>query len=81
MTMLLPGSGFDTNTDPTVTVCTAACTIQSVTDSEITCLAPANAGSGTEDCDVTVTQESGASVAAGTFTYDDALTPQVTIKK
>jgi len=74
----ITGTGFDTNVDPTVTVCTDECAIQSVTDSEITCLAPANAGSGTESCDVTVSQVSGASVVAGSFTYDDALTPQVT---
>merc|ERR1719431_993384 len=74
----ITGTGFDTNVDPTVIVCTDECTIQSVTDYEITCLAPANAGSGTESCDVTVSQVSGASVLAGSFTYDDALTPQVT---
>ena len=74
----ITGTGFDTNVDPTVTVCTDECSIESVTDSEITCLAPANSGSGTESCDVTVTQVSGASVLAGSFTYDDALTPQVT---
>merc|ERR1719431_2419472 len=69
----ITGTGFDTNVDPTVTVCTDECTIQSVTDSEITCLAPPNAGSGTESCDVTVSQVSGASVLAGSFTDECAI--------
>ena len=77
--LTIAGQGFDTETNPEVTVCGVECVVQDgVTDTQLTCITPANAGSGTETCDVTVSQASGASVAAGSFTYDDALTPQVT---
>ena len=77
--LTIAGQGFDTVTSPEVTVCGEECVVQDgVTDTEITCITPANAGSGTETCDVTITQASGASVSAGSFTYDDSLTPQVT---
>ena len=76
--LTISGTGFDTNENPTVTVCTDECTIESVSDSEIQCRTPANAGSGTEACAVTISQISGKSVdLADQFTYDDALTPQV----
>ena len=76
--LTITGNGFDSANFPTVTVCEAECQVQEgVTDTELTCLTPANDGSGTESCDVTVTNPSGAFVMAGSFTYDDALTPQV----
>ena len=76
--LTITGTGFDTETNPTVTVCSADCTVESVTDTEIQCRAPANSGSATEDCAVSVSQASGKSVdLADSFTYDDSLTPQV----
>ena len=76
--LVITGTGFDTETNPTVTVCDDECTIVSVTDTEIQCRTPANSGSGTEECTVSITQASGKSVdLADQFTYDDALTPQV----
>ena len=76
--LTITGTGFDTETDPTVTVCSADCAVVSVTDTEIQCRTPANSGSVTEDCAVSVSQASGKSVdLADSFTYDDSLTPQV----
>ena len=76
--LTITGTGFDTETDPTVTVCSADCAVESVTDTEIQCRTPANSGSVTEDCAVSVSQASGKSVdLADSFTYDDSLTPQV----
>ena len=76
--LTITGTGFDTETNPTVTVCSADCTVESVTDTEIQCRTPANSGSGTEDCAVSVAQASGKSVdLADPFSYDDSLTPQV----
>ena len=60
--LTITGTGLDTETKPTVTVCSAECGVESVTDSEIQCRAPANSGSGTEDCSVSVSQASGKSV-------------------
>ena len=76
--LTIAGTGFDTTTNPTVTVCSADCTVEAVTDTEIQCRTPANSGSVTEDCAVSVAQASGKSVdLADSFTYDDSLTPQV----
>ena len=77
--LTITGTGFDTTTNPTVTVCSGECSIESVTDTEIQCRTPVNSGSGTEDCAVSLSQVSGKSVdLTDTFTYDEALTPQVT---
>ena len=74
----ITGTGFDTNTNPSVTVCSEECTVETVSDTEIQCRTPANSGSGTEVCAVSISQASGKSVdLTDSFTYDDSLTPQV----
>ena len=76
--IILSGQGFDTNVEPDVTVCNAICRVSKVSDTSLTCITPSNSGSGTETCDVTLTQGAGSVTVSGGFTYDDSLTPHVT---
>ena len=74
----LNGQGFDTSIFPTVTVCGTLCSVQSVSDTSLTCLTPINSGTGTVSCSVELEQNQGSSVSlAGAFSYDDSLTPHV----
>ena len=71
------GTGFDAE-NVIVSVCQEICSIVSQSTTSITCLSPANeATSASEDCDVTVTQDSGSVVSATAFQYDRSLTPTV----
>ena len=76
--LVLSGVGFDTENTPTVTVCEVECEISSVSNNEIQCRTPADAGSGTKLCTVKVTQGESFVQLTDAFTYDDALTPSVT---
>ena len=76
--IIIDGTGFDDIKNPSVSICSGICSIVNVTTTEIQCLSPANSESGaTEDCDVTVTQDSGSITSSNAFTYDRSLTPTV----
>ena len=76
--ILINGTGFDNSNNPIVSICSGICSIVSVTTSAIQCLSPASSNSGaTEECDVTVTQDSGSITSSNAFTYDRSLTPTV----
>ncbi|XP_072027284.1 LOW QUALITY PROTEIN: fibrocystin-L-like [Amphiura filiformis] len=78
-TLELQGAGFGTADDTTVTVCDNVCEILNITENVIECDVPPNSGTGsTEDCDIVVTIDSGATVTeSDAWQYREDLTPVI----
>ena len=77
--LTIMGEGFDSVNFPSVNVCGASCAVQTVSDTELTCLTPSNSGSGSVECNVELEQTAGSSTSlTNAFSYESSLTPQVT---
>ena len=77
--LIIAGTGFSDADAMNVTVCEALCNVQNATTTQIDCITPGNSNeAATLDCDVVVTQASGAVTKSAGFKYDKSLTPTIT---
>ncbi|XP_063605340.1 fibrocystin-L-like [Penaeus indicus] len=77
----LTGTGFDPAGGSTVTICNATCDVTDASFGSITCVVPPRTpgGSGTESCDVVVTNpDTTTTTLVDGFTYDSSLSSSVT---